>query len=339
VTPPPPEAFRVAASDKDGQRLEGRYRILGLLGAGSTADVYLAEDEAERALVVVKQLTAGAAQNRQIRARFLLGAAAERSVAHPAVRRVLAIQDATSEPPYVVMEALPGEPLSDYLTKHGPVPEQLALDIARPIAAGLAAAHAAGIVHRDIKPANLFLVQAPGGPLDVKLIDFGFAKDTRADPHAGPNSQDIVLGTAQYMAPEQVLAEPVDPRTDIYSFGVVLFRIVTGHLPFDLEPSVDLFSHQLYSPMPPPSWLVEGLEPAFEQIILRCTRKHPENRYPSMQAVLDDLECLVRGAPLSLLPLRREPDLFKPRQPSSREAAEALAAHFGKDLSAPTNQR
>jgi serine/threonine-protein kinase len=228
------------------------------------------------------------------------------------------------------MEALPGEPLSDYLEKHGAVAEPLALDLARMIAAGLSAAHAAGIVHRDLKPANLFLVQVPGARPNVKLIDFGFAKDTRADPDAGPSSVDLVLGTAQYMAPEQVLAEPVDPRTDVYGFGVVLFRILTGHLPFDLEQGVDLFSHQLYSPLPPPSWLVDDLDPGLELIVLRCTRKHPDNRYPSMSAVLHDLECVANGTEVSALPLQREPDLFKPRRHSGREAAEALAAHFGK---------
>jgi len=335
VESPKLEAFRVVASDRDGRLLEGRYRIVGLLGSGSTADVYLAEDEVERTPVVVKWLTPGAALNRQIRGRFLLEAAAAKSVDHPAVRRVLSTLDSNDESPYVVMEALPGEPLSDYLEKNGPLAEPLALDLARMIAAGLCAAHAAGIVHRDLKPANLFVVQIPGAPLHVKLIDFGFAKDTRADPDAGPSSQNLVLGTAQYMAPEQVLAEPVDPRTDVYGFGVVLFRVLTGHLPFDLELGVDLFGHQLYSPMPPPSWLVDGLDPGLEAIVLRCTRKHPDNRYPSMRAVLEDLECVANGTPISDLPLQREPDLFKPRQASGREAAEALAAHFGKDRPGP----
>jgi len=330
VEPSNLEAFRLAASPRDGQRLEGRYRILGLLGAGSTSDVYLAEDEAEHTTVVVKWLTPSAAQNRQIRGRFLLGAAAAMGVHHPSVRRVLSIQDSSSEAPYVVMEALPGEPLSDYLERNGAIAEPLALHLARMIAEGLGAAHAAGIVHRDLKPGNLFLVEMPGTPLEVKLIDFGFAKDTRAEPDAGPSSQNLVLGTAQYMAPEQVLAEPVDPRTDIYGFGVVLFRVLTGHLPFDLDQGVDLFSHQLYSPMPPPSWLVEALDPALEQIVLRCTRKHPDNRYPSMEAVLDDLACVAKGTQISALPLQREPDIFKPRQHSGREAAEALAVHFGK---------
>jgi serine/threonine-protein kinase len=325
------DAFRFQASDKDGRLLDGRYRIVGLLGEGSTADVYLAEDETNHELVAVKWLTESAAQNRQVRARFVLGAGAALSVRHQGVRRVFAIEDSSAEPPYVVMEALPGEPLADHLERVGGVPQSLALELARQIAVGLSAAHAAGIVHRDLKPANLFLVKTAGVPLTVKVIDFGFAKDIRADPDAGPSSVNLVLGTAQYMAPEQVLAEPVDARTDVYGFGVVLFRVLTGHLPFDAPPGVDLFSHQLFSPTPPPSWLADELDPAFEEIVLRCTRKHPENRYPSMQAVVDDLERVANGVAISALPLKRDPDIYKPRNSSGHEAAEALAAHFGKE--------
>ena len=326
-----PEAFQIQASDKDGRLLDGRYRIVGLLGTGSTADVYLAEDETNHELVAVKWLTESAARNRQVRARFVLGAGAALSVRHQGVRRVFSIEDSSAEPPYVVMEALPGEPLDDHLQKAGSLPQSSALELARQVAAGLAAAHAAGIVHRDLKPANLFLVQTAGAPLTAKLIDFGFAKDIRADPEAGPSSVNLVLGTAQYMAPEQVLAEPVDARTDVYGFGVVLFPVLTGHLPFDVELGADLFSHQLFSPTPPPSWLVDELDPAFEEIVLRCTRKHPENRYPSMQAVLDDLERVANGLLISALPLQRDPDVYKPRNSSGREAAEALAAHFGTE--------
>jgi serine/threonine protein kinase len=338
VPTPDLAGFQLVSREKDGERLKDRYRILGLLGTGSTADVYLAVDEVDQVPVVVKWLIESAAQNRQVRGRFVLGAVAAKSVNHPGVRRILSIED-SAEPPYVVMEALPGEPLDDYLERSGPIAQGPALELVRPIAVGLAAAHAAGIVHRDLKPGNLFLVRAPGVAETVKLIDFGFAKNTRADPDEGPSSVNVVLGTAQYMAPEQVLAEPVDPRTDIYGFGIVLFRILTGHLPFDLEQGVDLFSHQLYSPTPPPSWLVDGLDAGLEQIVLRCTRKHPANRYQSMQAVISDLECVAQNREISDLPLTRMPDVFRPRHTSGFEAAEALAAHFKTDPPPPPTVR
>jgi eukaryotic-like serine/threonine-protein kinase len=332
------EDFRAQASPKDGALLGERYRIVGLLGTGGTAEVYLAVDETIGAPVVVKWLFTQAARDPQHRLRFVLGARATMAVEHPAVARVFAVEEPLDEPPYVVMEALVGEPLSAYLEAHGAMPEPLALAIGREVAKGIAAAHAAGIVHRDLKPGNLFLVEQPGLPPHVKIIDFGFAKDTR-DPEAGPSSTNLVLGTAQYMAPEQVLADPVDGRTDVYGFGVVLFRLVTGHLPFDLDVGVDLFSHQIFSPSPPPSWLVEGLDADLEQVILRCMRKHPENRYPSMDAVLADLERIASGGEISPLPLERDPDVYKPKNHSGRAAAETLAARFGTEAPPPPTSR
>jgi serine/threonine protein kinase len=338
--PPAPrlEEFSPKPSEKDGLLLADRYRVIGSLGSGSTAEVYLAEDTASGSPVVVKWLFLHAARSAQIRQRFVLGARAAMAVTHPAVARVLSVSDTPGEIPYVVMEALLGEPLSDYLERRGPLPEPAALPLAQQIASGLAAAHALGIVHRDVKPGNLFLVEQAGAPLSVKLIDFGFAKDTR-DPDAGPSSTNLVLGTAQYMAPEQVLADPVDPRTDVYGFGVVLFRLITGHLPFDLDPGADLFSHHLFSPTPPPSWLTDNLDARLEEMVLRCMRKHPENRYPSMQAVIDDLDCVARGGIISDLPLSREPDVYKPRNLSGREAAETLAVRFGAEPPPPPTSR
>jgi serine/threonine-protein kinase len=339
-TPSPQLAdFRAQSSEKDGLVLAGRYRIVGSLGSGSTAEVYLAEDTAHGGPVVIKWLFLHAARNPQVRQRFVLGARAAMSVVHPAVARVLSVEEPYGEPPYTVMEALLGEPLSDYLDRRGPHPEPTALSLARDVASGLAAAHALGIIHRDVKPGNLFLVEDAGAPVRAKLIDFGFAKDTRGDPDAAPSSTNLVLGTAQYMAPEQVLADPVDPRTDVYGFGVVLFRLVTGHLPFDLDPGADLFSHQLFSPTPPPSWLADQLDPRVEELVLRCMRKHPENRYQSLDAVLDDLERIEKGLDISELGLRRDPDVYKPRNVSGREAAETLAVRFGAEPPPPPTVR
>ena len=321
----------------DGVVLAGRYRICGELGTGATSVAYLAEDTRNGRPVVVKWLFPRAAGDPQVRERFVFGARAAMAVEHSAVARVLSVEEPPDEPPYVVMEALHGEPLSEYLERHGVIAEPLVLVMAREVAAGLVAAHDVGIIHRDLKPGNLFVLETSGAPR-VRIIDFGFAKDTR-DPDAGPSSTNLVLGTAQYMAPEQVLADPVDARTDIYGFGMVLFRLLTGHLPFDLDPGVDLFSHQLFSPTPPPSWLVEHIDPELEQIVLRCVRKHPENRYPSMQAVLDDLGRIAAGGEISELPLRREPDVYKPKNLSGREAAESLAAYFGTEAPPPPTSR
>lgn len=331
------EDFRVEPTDNDGARLGDRYRIVGLLGLGATAEVYLAEDEETRTPVVVKWLMRHAARDPQVRERFVLGARATMAVPHPAIAAVLAVEERPGELPFVVMEALLGEPLSDYLDREGPLPEALVLPLARQVAEGLAAAHAVGIIHRDLKPGNLFLVDE-GGALSAKIIDFGFAKDTR-DPDAGPASTNLVVGTAQYMAPEQVLADPVDARTDVYGFGVVLFRMLTGHLPFDVDPGVDLFSHQIFSPAPPPSWLVDDLDPALETLVLRCMRKHPANRYHSLQTILEDLDRIAARCEISALPLLRDPDVYRPKNVTGREAAEVLAVRFGTEAPPPPTTR
>ena len=330
--------FRPQPSERDGTRLGERFRIVGLLGSGATADAFLAEDETTGKPIVVKCLHRHLARDHQVRERFIHGARAAMAVDHPAVARVFSVEEPQGELPYVVMEALLGQSLAEHLEANGPAPEPWTLAMAREVAAGLIAAHAAGIVHRDLKPGNLFVIADPEGHVRTKIIDFGFAKDTR-DPDAGPSSSNLVLGTAQYMAPEQVLADPVDGRTDIYGFGMVLFRTLTGHLPFDLDVGVDLFSHQLFSPTPPPSWLLDSLDDELEDIVLRCVRKHPENRYPSMQAVLDDLDAVASGREISELPLARDPDVYKPKHAPGREAAETLARYFGTDAPPPPTSR
>lgn len=329
--------FAVRASGSDGVRLDERYRIVGLLGTGATSEVFLAEDESNGAPVVVKCLARSAARDAQVRERFVCGARAAMAVQHRSVARVFSVEEPPARLPYVVMEALLGESLADYLDRVGALEEPEALALSREVAAALTAAHAVGIVHRDMKPGNLFLLRQPADA-KVKLIDFGFAKDTR-DPDAGPSSTNVVIGTAQYMAPEQILTDPVDVRTDVYGFGAVMFRLLTGHLPFDLDVGVDLFSHQVFSPIPPPSWLVESLDADLEQVVLRCVRKHPDNRYPTMQAVLDDLDRIANAEDIQPLPLLRDPDVYNPRNVTGRAAAETLAARFGAEPPPPATTR
>jgi serine/threonine protein kinase len=333
--------FQPQPSPRSGLRLGERYEIVGLLGRGATSDVYLAQDTLTGESVMVKWLTTQAARDPQLRQRFVLSARAIMAVDHPAVVRVHAVDEALGAPPYLVMEALLGEPLSDYLDRQGSMPQELVVRLARQVASGLAAAHGMGIIHRDIKPGNLYLLGPLGAPEGVKIIDFGLAKDFHHQG-TGPSSTNLVLGTAQYMAPEQVLADPVDARTDIYALGVVLFRMLTGQLPFDLDPGPDLFSHQVFSPAPPPSWLVENLDPWLEQLVLRCMRKHPENRYPSLEALLGDLDLLLgldpaAGRVIPVPPLERNPDVYKPRNLKGRGLAESLAAYFGTEPPPPSS--
>jgi serine/threonine-protein kinase len=156
-------------------------------------------------------------------------------------------------------------------------------------------------------------------------------------PASGASGGHTILGTVEYMAPEQILAEPVDPRTDVYAMGVVMFRLFTGHLPFETSSPADLLRHQLFSPVAPPSWLDEGLDARIERMILTATRKNPENRYPSMQALVDDLDALIGVSTdeVTAPPPRVAPDVYTPSTERGAEALAILAEKFGRYASLP----
>lgn len=325
------DIYRLQPSPKIGLMLGGRYEIVGLLDRGGSSEVYLAKDALGESPVIVKILTEVAAADTQYRERFIVGARLTMALDHPAIVRVLSVETPFGAPPYMIMEALQGESLAQYLDRENTMSQSMTLALARQIATGLVAAHDAGIIHRDIKPANLFLLGPQGSPTGIKIIDFGLSKDL-FNIVSGPASVNLVLGTAQYMAPEQVLADPIDARTDIYAFGIVLFGMLTGVLPFDLNLGPDLFCHQLFSPAPPPSWLLEDIDCRLEQLILRCVRKHPDNRFDSMQSLLDELIEIEshpqeRPAAVEVPLLRRHPDLYVPQNSEGRGVARDLARY------------
>jgi eukaryotic-like serine/threonine-protein kinase len=320
-------AFRAKPCERTGQLVAGRYRLLGLLGHGLTAGVYLALDTQLGTHVVVKQLAPQNEANEALRERFLAEANALAALQHPGVVRVLDYAAPSDERPYLVMEALVGETLAALLQRRPRLPTELALRIARYTAQGLAAAHAAGIVHRDIKPDNLFLLGPLGDPFGVKIIDLGMPKLPNDGSSSGVHT---VLGTIEYMAPEQVTADGVDCRTDIYAFGIVLFRLFTGHLPFETPKGYDLLCHQLLTAVPPPSWVDGDIEPFLDALIVRATRKHPDNRFPDMQALSFALECQsIDSAPLVV-----DPDVYVPRNEKGREVAQLLAERQAAQLPA-----
>jgi eukaryotic-like serine/threonine-protein kinase len=313
--------------------LGDRYKVHGYLTRGATARVYLAEDLVESIPVAIKMLAPESNKSHDLSIRLLREADALRDIDHPNVVRVLDSGETGSGVPYLVLEALPGETLGDYLRRQGTPPFELALDLVRQAAQGLCAAHRAGIVHRDVKPDNFVLVGPTDDPYGLKLIDFGMAKLDSG----GTSGTHTILGTVEYMAPEQILAEPVDARSDVYAMGVVMFRLFTGHLPFDTSQPADLLRHQLFSSMPPPSWLSEDLDSRIESMILAATRKHPGNRYPSMQALLDDLDALIgvtNGEVTPPVP-QQLPDLYTPTTVRGAEALAVLAEKFGRFATVP----
>lgn len=322
-----PRHFGAQPTNRAGQFVGKRYRIEGLLGNGATANVYLAIDTRLGHNVVVKQLTPDGTQNEELRKRFLAEAEALADLRHPGIVRVLDFGAPDDERPYLVMEALVGETLASLLKRKPLLPIDVALVIARHTAQGLEAAHRAGLVHRDIKPDNLFLLGPLGDPFGVKIIDFGMAKIPHSNGSSGVHT---VLGTVEYMAPEQVMVDPVDGRTDIYAFGIVMFRLFTGHLPFEAPAGLDLLSHQLFSPVPPASWIHEGIEPPIDALVTRATRKHPANRYASMQELMADLDVVLGICPggSANTALVVDPDVYEPYNEQGREVAKLLAKRY-----------
>lgn len=323
------EEFELEPSRLSGVVLGGRYQVVGYLNHGATSRVYVAHDlSGEFGRVVVKVLSPEVAERAEFRELMLREARAAMAIDHPNVVRMLDVNDGTQGPMFVVMEALLGLDLGALLRK-GPLPTARALELARQIALGLAAAHAAGVVHRDVKPDNIYVTQTSDGRDLVKLLDFGMAKFGSGTQS---NAAYTVLGTAAYMAPEQILAEPVDERADIYSFGVLLFRLLTGHLPFDVDDSTDLLRHQLFSPTPPLGWLLEPGDPNLEAIVINATRKAPENRYLSMPLLVADLERAISdpgSAAVSVRPLVVTPDTYDPVTDQGHQALHLLARKFG----------
>ena len=326
--------FRPSQSQLTGMILGDRYKVHGYLTRGATARVYLAEDLIESIPVAIKMLAPESNKSHDLSIRLLREAEALRTIDHPNVVRVLDTGETASGVPYLVLEALPGETLGDYLRRQGTPPFELALSLVRQAAHGLCAAHRAGIVHRDVKPDNFVLVGPTAEPYGLKLIDFGMAK---MDSSGGTSGTHTILGTVEYMAPEQILAEAVDARTDVYAMGVVMFRLFTGHLPFDTNAPADLLRHQLFSSLPPPSWLEDDLDPRVERVILTATRKNPDNRYPSMQELLDDLDALigVSESEVSQRPPPVGPDAYPPRTERGAEALAILAEKFGRYATLP----
>ena len=280
---------------ESGSKL-GRYEIRSKLGAGGMGEVYRARDEKLNRDVAVKILPASLSENGDRLHRFEQEAQAAGALNHP---NILAIYDVGTDgaAPYVVSELLEGESLRDRLA-HGPVPSRKAIDYATQIARGLAAAHAKGIIHRDLKPDNLFITKDG----HVKILDFGLAKlvqpatDDLAQTdvatrkvHTDPGT---VMGTAGYMAPEQVLGKTVDHRADIFSFGAVLYEMLSGRRAFHRDSAIETLNAILKEEPPELTSTDHAIAPAVERVVWHCLEKSPERRFQSATDVAFALESL-----------------------------------------------
>ncbi len=264
-----------------GTRL-GQYEILAPLGAGGMGEVYRARDTRLDREVAIKVLPRAVAGDSDALARFEREAKAVAALSHP---NILAIHDfgRHEQTAYAVMELLDGTTLRDRIDQ-GAVPPRKAIELGRQIARGLGAAHEKGIVHRDLKPENVFVTRDGR----VKLLDFGLARPlarkqgadaTQSPTRTSLTSPGTVMGTAGYMSPEQVRGEPADARSDIFSFGVVLYELLSGQRPFRHETQVETMTAILNEDPPALDTSLEGLTPALESIVPRCLEKQPDERF------------------------------------------------------------
>ena len=268
----------------------GPYEIFELLGAGGMGEVYKARDTRLGRIVAIKVLPPDKVADAERKQRFLQEAKAASALNHP---HIMAIYDIASEAgvDFIVMEYVPGKPLSSLIPRAG-LPLGEALKYAAQMADALASAHAAGIVHRDLKPGNLIVTDSG----NVKLLDFGLAKlvsPVSSDSEATRTlrtQEGAVMGTAAYMSPEQAEGRPVDSRSDTFSFGVMLYEMITGQRPFRGDTSISILSGILRDDPAPPRQLVSDLPAEVERVILRCLRKDPGRRFQHMEDLKVALE-------------------------------------------------
>jgi len=274
--------------------LDGRYRVIRKLGTGGMANVYLAEDQELGRRVAIKLLDERHAQDEQFVERFRREAESAAGLSHPNVVSIYDRGEAEGTY-YIAMEYLEGKTLKELLVSRGPTPVRVAIDYTRQILSALEFAHRAGIVHRDIKPHNV--VVAPDGRL--KVTDFGIARSGSSQmTEAGS-----IIGTAQYLSPEQAQGKPVHPSSDLYSVGVVIYEMLTGTVPFTGETALEIAMKHLNTvPEPPSAKRPPGLGEVpheLDSVVLRALAKDPADRYQSAREMDADLARVAQGLPVA----------------------------------------
>ena len=269
-----------------GRMLDRRYHVRSRIAHGGMATVYLATDTRLDREVALKVMHADLARDADFVARFIGEAKSVAKLSHPNIVGVYD-QGADGQYLYLVMEYVPGRTLRELLRERGWLPWQEALSVMDPVLAGLAAAHQAGIVHRDVKPENV-LITADGR---VKVVDFGLA---RASAAVGNTQAGMIIGSVNYIAPEQVTGAPSDARTDVYAAGILLFEMLTGRQPFSGETPLAVAYAHVNSDVPVVSTLVGGIPPSVDQLVQAATARNPRLR-PTDAAVFLRATRTLRG--------------------------------------------
>ena len=288
-----------------GRLLGGRYQVGELLGYGGMAEVHHGRDLRLGRDVAIKLLRIDLARDATFQMRFGREAQNAAALNHPAI---VAVYDTGEERaptgeslPYIVMEFVNGRTLKEVLTAEGPLLPRRALEISADICAALEFSHRHGIIHRDIKPGNVMLTQTG----QVKVMDFGIAR-ALASGASTMTQTSAVIGTAQYLSPEQARGEPVDARSDVYATGCVVFELLTGHPPFVGDNPVSVAYQHVREDPKAPSASNRDVTPDVDAIVLKALSKNPLNRYQSAAEMRADLLRAVAGRPVLATPVMND---------------------------------
>jgi len=287
MTPPP-----IPSNPQVGDVLAGKYRIERLLGSGGMGMVVEATHLVLEERVALKFLLPRVLDSPEATARFLREARVAARLNSPHLARVRDVGELDGGVPYIVMDLLVGESLDVLLEREQRLAPARACDVLLQACEALATAHAAGVVHRDLKPGNLFLTRAEDGGLLVKVLDFGISKITvpGAEPSSSLTQTQVSMGSPLYMAPEQMRsARSVDHRADVWALGVVLYHCLTGQNPFDGDALPMICAQVLEAEYTPLLERAPELPAALGEIVDRCLRRDPEERYPDVVALADAL--------------------------------------------------
>ena len=302
-----------------GALLDGRYRIEARIANGGMSTVSRGLDVRLGRPVALKVMDARYAGDHQFLTRFHREARAIASLKHPGL---VAIYDQGNDPahPFLVMELIEGGTLRELLRERGPMPPHAVVAVLRPLLGGLGVAHRAGLVHRDIKPENV-LISDDG---EVKLVDFGLV---RAVAEAGVTSTSVILGTAAYLSPEQVLGTDTGPCSDVYSAGIMAFELLTGATPFTGDSAITVANRRLDQDVPSPSSVIDGVPGQFDAFIARATARQADARFTDAAAMGAELDAIAEELALPQF-----------RVPAPRNSAQHTAAASAPPVRRPTRQ-
>jgi len=320
---------------ESGSLIADRYRLLRRIGEGAMGVVWAATNVFTDRVVALKLIPRGAIAGSELRARMLREARACGRIQHRNVVEIYDVGQTSDGDPFLVMQLLRGETLEQRMRREGAMPTEAAVSIALSIARALAAAHAAGIVHRDLKPANVFLHREPGErEAIVKVLDFGVSKVLGGDPTEATVTGNVI-GSPAYMSPEQARgASNLEPRSDVWAFGAVLFEMVAGRIAFRGETAYEAVGEILHGQIPRLSSVDPTVHPRIDAIVASCLQRDVSMR-PTAGALVHSLEAIAQGVPARVV--RIEPNL-EVAEPDTRPRSAAASATSTTPMLRPSHE-